>query len=65
MGKDNFVKEISNIQCIKEINTNTLTQKNRTLDHMYPRRWGGVSIPDNLVPSCKNCNGDKMDMTYG
>lgn len=41
-----------------------LTDKNRTLDHMYPRRWGGVSIPENLVPSCKNCNGDKMDMSY-
>ena len=41
-----------------------LTDKNRTLDHMYPRRWGGVSIPDNLVPCCKNCNRDKMDMTY-
>lgn len=26
-AKNNFVKEISNIQCIKEINTNTLTQK--------------------------------------
>lgn len=41
-----------------------LTVKNRTLDHMYPRRWGGVSIPDNLIPSCKECNGSKMDMTY-
>jgi len=41
-----------------------LTDKNRTLDHMYPRRWGGISIPDNLIPSCKNCNGEKMDMTY-
>ena len=41
-----------------------LTDKNRTLDHMYPRRWGGISIPDNLVPSCKGCNQDKMDMTY-
>jgi len=41
-----------------------LTDKNRTLDHMYPRRWGGISIPDNLIPSCKNCNQEKMDMTY-
>lgn len=41
-----------------------LTDKNRTLDHIYPRRWGGVSIPENLVPSCKNCNRDKMDMSY-
>lgn len=41
-----------------------LTNKNRSLDHMYPRRWGGVSIPENLIPSCKNCNCDKKDMTY-
>lgn len=41
-----------------------LTDKNRTLDHIYPRRWGGVSIPENLAPSCKNCNRDKMDMSY-
>ena len=41
-----------------------LTDKNRTLDHMYPRRWGGISIPENLVPSCKNCNQDKKDMSY-
>jgi len=41
-----------------------LTDKNRTLDHMYPRRWGGISIPENLIPSCKNCNRDKMDMSY-
>ena len=41
-----------------------LTEKNRTMDHLYPRRWGGISIPENLVPCCKNCNRDKMDMTY-
>lgn len=41
-----------------------LTERSRTLDHMYPRRWGGISIPENLIPSCKNCNRDKMDMTY-
>ena len=41
-----------------------LTDKNRTLDHMYPRAWGGISIPENLLPSCKNCNQDKMDMSY-
>lgn len=41
-----------------------LTDRNRTLDHMYPRRWGGISIPDNLVPCCKNCNQNKKDMTY-
>lgn len=41
-----------------------LTSSNRTMDHMYPRRWGGVSIPENLIPSCKRCNQDKKDMTY-
>ena len=41
-----------------------LTKKNRTIDHMYPRNFGGVSIPDNLLPCCKQCNHSKMDMTY-
>lgn len=41
-----------------------LTMQNRTLDHMYPRRWGGISIPENLLPCCKKCNQDKKDMTY-
>ncbi len=41
-----------------------LKDKNRTLDHMYSRCWGGISIPDNLIPSCKNCNQDKKDMSY-
>lgn len=41
-----------------------LSSKNRTLDHMYPRRWGGISIPENLLPSCKHCNQNKKDMTY-
>lgn len=40
-----------------------LTSSNRTLDHIHPRSWGGVSLPDNLVPSCKNCNKEKSDMT--
>lgn len=40
-----------------------LSTKNRTLDHIYPRSWGGISLPDNLRPSCKACNHKKSDMT--
>lgn len=40
-----------------------LTLKNRTLDHLYPRRWGGISLPENLKPSCTSCNNLKTDMT--
>lgn len=40
-----------------------LKKETRTLDHKYPRCWGGISIPDNLVPSCKKCNSDKGNMT--
>ena len=40
-----------------------LTMETRTLDHMYPRNWGGISIPDNLIPSCSSCNGQKSNMT--
>lgn len=41
-----------------------LTHRKRTLDHKFPRAWGGVSIPDNLIPCCKSCNQAKRDMTY-
>lgn len=34
-----------------------------TLDHVYPRAYGGISIPDNLVPCCSRCNRDKTNMT--
>lgn len=40
-----------------------LTLKSRTLDHMFPRCWGGISIPDNLVPCCYNCNIEKSSMS--
>lgn len=34
-----------------------------TLDHVYPRALGGPTIPQNLVPSCRSCNGYKENMT--
>lgn len=39
------------------------TQKTRTLDHMYPKVWGGISIPCNLVPACLKCNTEKNNLT--
>lgn len=36
-----------------------LTGENRTLDHVIPKIYGGVSIVDNLVPCCKECNVKK------
>lgn len=47
------------IYCGKE-----LKPKNRTLDHRYPRDTGGVSIVDNLYPTCSKCNSDKSNMTH-
>lgn len=41
-----------------------LNRKIRTLDHMYPRAFGGISVPNNLLPACKHCNQEKMDMTF-
>lgn len=42
-----------------------LNHKTRTIDHMYPRAFGGVSITNNLRPSCSTCNSKcKGDMTY-
>ena len=39
-----------------------LKKETRTLDHVYPRAWGGISVPDNLVPSCFSCNSRKNSM---
>ena len=30
-----------------------------TLDHVYPRAFGGEDITSNLVPACLQCNQDK------
>ena len=40
----------------------TLINEERTLDHIYPRGYGGVSITDNLLPCCIPCNQSKTDM---
>ena len=40
-----------------------LEPKQRTIDHMFPRVFGGPSITNNLVPSCRNCNSTKSCLT--
>lgn len=30
-----------------------------SLDHVFPRDYGGISIPNNLKPCCHKCNEDK------
>jgi hypothetical protein len=30
-----------------------------TVDHIWPQRYGGDSIPENLLPSCLSCNSGK------
>lgn len=55
---------IRNYKYCPYCNEAELNKRNRTLDHMYPRAWGGISIPNNLLPCCKSCNRNKKDMTY-
>lgn len=43
--------------CQKEVNENEIT-----IDHLYPRHFGGITIPNNLEPSCPICNVNKSDM---
>lgn len=40
-----------------------LRKKTRTIDHAYPRDAGGISIIDNLYPSCSPCNSAKGNLT--
>lgn len=43
--------------CHKKINSEEIT-----MDHLYPRNFGGISIPENLEPSCPDCNVKKSNM---
>lgn len=38
--------------------------KNMTIDHMFPRDYGGVSITNNLLPACSKCNGEKSNLNF-
>lgn len=40
----------------------TVEEDKMTLDHLTPQDFGGPTIPNNLVPACKNCNCDKANM---
>lgn len=33
-----------------------------SVDHLLPRSKGGLSIPENLIGACFDCNGAKSDM---
>lgn len=43
--------------CKKEIEESDLT-----VDHMYPQEFGGPTITNNLLPSCRRCNNDKGNL---
>lgn len=38
--------------CLKQ--TNKLTR-----DHLIPRSKGGLTVPENIVPTCEDCNQKK------
>lgn len=33
-----------------------------TIDHMYPQEFGGPTITNNMLPSCKACNNEKGNL---
>ncbi len=44
--------------CGKQLKDNEIT-----MDHLYPQDLGGPTVPNNLVPCCKSCNGAKGNLT--
>lgn len=40
-----------------------LKKEEITMDHLYPKDLGGPTIPNNLAPSCADCNGKKGNLT--
>lgn len=43
--------------CGKKIEEDELT-----IDHMYPQTFGGPTITNNMLPSCKKCNNEKGNL---
>jgi len=43
--------------CRKHVQANKIT-----IDHLYPRDFGGVTITNNLEPACHSCNSNKSNM---
>lgn len=39
-----------------------IDEKKLTLDHVFPRDYGGISIPNNLKPCCQKCNEIKNNL---
>lgn len=35
-----------------------------TIDHLFPRDFGGITIPNNLEPACEECNEKKSNLNY-
>lgn len=40
-----------------------LKKEEITMDHLYPQDLGGPTIPNNLAPTCSNCNSGKGNLT--
>lgn len=40
----------------------SLTKDTKTIDHKFPKVYGGVSILDNLLPACPKCNEEKSSL---
>lgn len=59
-GKDIFLRETGNkcIYCGKQI-----TSATAEVDHIYPKKAGGINVFANLVASCKTCNEKKKGRT--
>lgn len=40
-----------------------LKKEEITMDHLYPQDLGGPTIPNNLAPTCAECNNQKGNLT--
>lgn len=59
LSRENIYKR-DNYECIY---CGADNKKNLTIDHVIPKSKGGKDSWDNLVTSCKKCNGEKSDLT--
>lgn len=60
-ARDNYTCQY----CGASVKSRTLTLKDLTFDHVYPRSRGGLTSWDNIVTSCGPCNRKKANKTPG
>lgn len=61
--RDRLICRYCGVQCVRPKETRIGAPNSAAIDHVIPRRQGGLTEPDNLVVACWTCNSRKHNRT--